>query len=378
MNGEKIKTKLIENFHHYNLALTFREMDTQNTNGEIEFLDILHCIDKNYSWGFKLKNFVKPTAIDALFLNGKSHHPLHVYKGIILGESRRMRRLNECDEDYYDSLQMLKSKCIRSGFDEELVNGIIEKTKRWKGKGDNTTYQENQKEKRLTWATEFPDIIKLSKQEKQLMPHATITYCRPSTLGTHLLKYRLLAHGTKTEKKPNNSRKCGKCGLCGNHGKLKNMVMDTNELITKKRKFILRNDNLNCRSFGIYAGQCKLCKEVYVGQTMNSFNTRWNQHRYKWNQLQVSGLDQLNKSDDQALYAHYKKHHLAETRNNLELSEAFGVIFLEKPSVNNLDVAENFWIGRTSASINIQRTFLPKYKSTISNNTGDRQTSSTM
>ena len=148
------------------------------------------------------------------------------------------------------------------------------------------------------------------------------------------------------------------------------MVMDTNELIASQRKFILRNNNLNCRSFGIYAGQCVICNEVYVGQTKNSFNVRWNQHRCKWNQLKVSGLDQLNKSDDQALYAHYKKHHLAVTSADLELSQAFKVIFLEKPSLHNLDVAENFWIGAIPATLNIQRTFLPKYKSTIKKNTG--------
>ena len=78
-----------------------------------------------------------------------------------------------------------------------------------------------------------------------------------------------------------------------------------------------------------------------------------------------SGLDSKNKGDDQALYAHYRKYHVAEIENGLELAEAYRVIFLENPLLANLDCAESFWIGKIPATINIQKTFLPTINSTF-------------
>ena len=85
-------------------------MDTRQQNNEIEFLDVLHVSDHNSTWGFKTKNFFKPTAQEAIFLNGKSHHPLHIFRGIVLSEGRRMHRLNEKDKDFPKSLEHLKQK----------------------------------------------------------------------------------------------------------------------------------------------------------------------------------------------------------------------------------------------------------------------------
>ena len=120
-DGETTKKSMIENFGLYSLELTFGQIDTRNNCGNIEFLDTLHSIDDKSSWGFRMKNFIKPTATNSLFLNGKSHHPLSVFKGIVFGESKRLRRLNEWDVDYHISLEGLKEKCIRSGFNKRLV-----------------------------------------------------------------------------------------------------------------------------------------------------------------------------------------------------------------------------------------------------------------
>ena len=273
-----------------------------------------------------------------------------------------MRRLNEYDDDYYKSLKILKKKCLRSGFDEKLVDGMIAKTKKWNREGKQIEEEKKERCKKLTWATEFPNILKLSKQEKSLMPQASITFFRPPTLGTQLLNYRRIAQGAKKEEH-RASNECGACGLCGKRGSLKNMVRTSNKLETKKGIIKLNNKNLTCRSFGIYAGQCIICSEVYVGQTKTSFRTRWNGHRFKWNQLQLTGLNDQSRNDDQALYAHYRKYHLANVENGLELSQAFRVIFVEQPLLANLDCAESFWIGKVPATINVQKTFLPPIKS---------------
>ena len=64
-----------------------------------KFLDVLHCVNHEATRNFTIKDFAKPTAVNATFLNGKSAHPLHIFKGTILGEAKILRRLNELDQE---------------------------------------------------------------------------------------------------------------------------------------------------------------------------------------------------------------------------------------------------------------------------------------
>ena len=76
----------------------------------------------------------------------------------------------------------------------------------------------------------------------------------------------------------------------------------------------------------------------------------------------INGEIQEN-NDEQALAIHFKKFHGNEIKkNNFKLSKAYKVTFLEKPQKWFLDIAENFWISRINATINIARTCLPMYK----------------
>ena len=79
--------------------------------------------------------------------------------------------------------------------------------------------------------------------------------------------------------------KCNKCGLCGHHGKLQNMVLDTNEIKLTNGEKLRIQQNLNCKSHGIYRARCKTCGDFYVGQTMKSFSQRWNSHKFHWNKM---------------------------------------------------------------------------------------------
>ena len=66
--------------------------------------------------------------------------------------------------------------------------------------------------------------------------------------------------------------------------------------------------------------------------------------------------------DEQALFTHYVKNHLDEAKKNLRLSDAYEIIFIEEPKYKNLDITENYWIGKLRCKINIAKTYLPKYK----------------
>jgi hypothetical protein len=131
----------------------------------------------------------------------------------------------------------------------------------------------------------------------------------------------------------------------------------------RQNKIIYINNGLNCKDFGIYAGQCLKCDEIYVGQTKNQFSKRWNSHRLMWRKHRGDKTIDEASSDDQALAVHYKKYHPEVDLQGLELWNAYRVIFLERPSLENLDLAETMWIGRLKAKINITKTFLPTHKS---------------
>ena len=183
-----------------------------------------------------------------------------------------------------------------------------------------------------------------------------------------LTNYKKIAKGSNIVNISNGTTKCGRCGLCGNHGKSKNMVLETKHVETNsKNKFIIKQ-NINCKNIGVYAAQCKICKEFYVGQTSTCFSDRWRGHRYNWNTQLDQNITNINTDnnqhkDDQALFHHFNKEHLnIILQKRLKIWDAYQVIFLEKTTKHRLDSAESFWIDKLKATINIQRTFLPNYK----------------
>ena len=60
-------------------------------------------------------------------------------------------------------------------------------------------------------------------------------------------------------------------------------MIDENDFIkTIGNKTYDIKPKLNCKSYDIYSAWCSICKEIYVGQTKNSFNVISNAHRNNW------------------------------------------------------------------------------------------------
>lgn len=371
-HNKAVKNALTTNFERYGLELTYREISTKKDDQEIEFLDVLHVSDEKATNGFYTKDYVKPTAIGQAFLNGSSHHPRHVFKAIIVGEANRMRRLNETKEGFDESIRRLEQKCIKSNFNRNLISETL-KTISWNNSSTNNSISEKKQEDRIPWATQFKGLIKLGKLERELAPRASITFCRPPTLANILLNHKKIAIGVKTRNNNNTvyrSSKCGRCGLCGHYGTLKNMVWETNHVNTLNGRTVDLKEHLTCSDYGIYAGRCRECGETYTGQTKNSFARRWNKHRSTWNTMMGSSRENDRDTtesnfhkDNQALFVHYKKFHNDRLLSEqLELSSAYEVVFLEKPKLDDLNIRENYWIGRLKSRINIAKTYLPTYR----------------
>ena len=148
------------------------------------------------------------------------------------------------------------------------------------------------------------------------------------------------------------------------------MVIKKEKISTKFGNTIKLKNKLNCKNYGIYGAECKLCKELYVGQTKNKFSTRWNSHRAKWKNLcKLKLTNKENKAnennlnlDEAALWTHYRKMHKNISVEKLDMADAFRVFFIEEPQMHALDIKENFWSTKLMATINIAKTFLPKFK----------------
>ena len=121
---------------------------------------------------------------------------------------------------------------------------------------------------------------------------------------------------------------------------------------------IALQERLTCRDFGIYVANCRLCKEQYVGQTMNTFSIRWNQHRMQWNKRVTRNSNKHN--DNVALRKHFEKFHREFILQNPDISECYSVIFVAKPEPHRLNFYEAKWHRTLNATINIQKMILPR------------------
>ena len=159
-----------------------------------------------------------------------------------------------------------------------------------------------------------------------------VTFSKPPTLAQQLLNYRDIAKGEKTSK---TSNKCMKCGLCGHFGGLKNMVKECSIIKCNKETIKLKK-KLNCRNYGIYAAECRLCPNYYVGQTKNKFSKRWTTHRSTWNKLINNNEWRKNNNknkeitDEKALFHHFRAYHIEKLGKDLKLLNAYELIFFRR------------------------------------------------
>ena len=315
---------------------------------KVEFLDVHHIFtDKNM---YKTVNFIKPTAVGRRFISGESYHPLHVFKGIVAGEAKRLRRLNSTDEGWYDSLDSLKDKCLRSQFTKEITEDMIKKVKE-NDKGQVAALEPTEKKEEMTnipWATSIPTkLLKITdKQNKLLQDEARLqpVYKRPPSLRDQLpaCRYRQIINppppilGTQP---------CGNCLLCGTRkskGYLPSAMIkmsDTATTFTRTGSKIQLKSTLNCKNYGIYQLRCRRCMDekrksigTYVGMTTGKFSIRFGGHRGKFN-FNISD----DTSDNYALAGHYKKVHKINTTENLpKFEDAYELIFLEEPDPSKI------------------------------------------
>ena len=369
--AEELKSQLVQAFEREGLKLIFRHVHAESEQKEVEFLDVNHIIDKDDPAYFITKDFVKPTAIGRVFLNGTSYHPVSTFKSILKGECLRMRRLNERNEDFQSSLVRLKDKAILSNFPKKLTDRIITTASSWNSRfpPDSTTPANSKSKEVLAWSTAHPSLLKLSERQRELKPSAVVTFKKPANLSTQLIHFRKLCHQTISAEEVTPSvhqPACGKCSLCGSWGNYRvNMVYSESTITNKStNKTYNINNNLNCRNFGIYAAICTHCPATYVGQTITSFKDRWNAHRNSWKK-NIGQTDLDDRNDQAALLKHYLTHHPDVLKKCKNISSAWRVAFIEEPDPTNIDMRETHWrdlLEDKRLTVNIQKMVWPRVR----------------
>jgi len=63
-----------------------------------------------------------------------------------------------------------------------------------------------------------------------------------------------------------------------------------------------------------------------------------------------------------ALIKHYYKDHINIIKTKPKLSDCFQVIFIEEPNPKLSDWAEDNWLNKTNAELNLNKMILPRIK----------------
>ena len=310
-------------------------------------------------------NFIKPTALGRRFISGESYHPLHVFKGIIGGEAKRLRRLNSTDEGWHASLENLRDKCKRSNFNKEIIEDMLDKVKKEdKGQTEALKLSEPKDDmKNIPWASSIPTKqLKITEKHHNLLQNDARlqpVYKRPPSIKDQLpaCRYRKIANPPPPIQ---GTQPCGNCKLCGKRGATTSMIKTTDTATTFSRtgkKFQLKS-TLTCKNYGIYQLRCRKCMEkgnanvgTYVGMTSDRFHKRFNGHRSNFN-FNI----QDNSSDNYALAGHYKKcHNVNKTQDLPSMEQAYELVFLEEPDPAKIRQCEDKWKHNLEADINVQK-----------------------
>ena len=122
-----------EHFRKFELELT-ADTDSHTIDGDnyveketaqTTFLDIDMYKDNN---NMHTKEHRKETASNSYIKFG-SAHPSHSFKGIVKSQMYRLRRLCSKDGDFISAIENLKIRCYNSGYDKDMVDGILDKAK---------------------------------------------------------------------------------------------------------------------------------------------------------------------------------------------------------------------------------------------------------
>ena len=251
---------------------------------------------------------------------------------------QRIRRLSSRDSDYKDALQLLRQRCVASGYRQDDIAYIFS---RYENLPRNLYDQpdinrDDHHEVRLvalSGTSYAKDIDLFAKRMNRVLSSSKIRVSIIRTTGPSIA--RLLFHNNDSISK---NVDCMNCIVCNNKARYDGGVVISNT--TGKTYETARN--LSCRNGGIYVFEGD-CVDQYTGKTTVAFGSRT--------------LEHVQRQKSSSVYKH---------RNDCEqcrTSGKFRISFVEdyrSRGKYTLSEREYLWNHRIKGVINCQKTLLAK------------------
>lgn len=264
----------------------------------IEFLDttVYKGPDFMSTGRLDFKMFFKETDTHAL-LHHQSYHPRHTFRGIVLSQLLRFKRICSREEDFQDAKRTLFRALRARGYSRTRLRGIYKEHCRMQVNPGTAPSRED----KILVPTIFsytPEAVRLNRGIRDNFREtlADIPEGRDIALLAAYKRNRnlrdLLVHSRLPRQKGSKPPAINRSRTIKARGQSRAFVLPKIPLRTR-----------NC----IYAIQCSRCGKHYVGQTKNSIKTRLYQHRY------VIKKGERNNSR-RVLIEHFKQHGLHKLR----------------------------------------------------------------
>ena len=295
------------------------------TAEKVQFLDLNISFNLDRTLNFDL--YTKPTFTGS-YLDIRSNHPKHVFKGIIISLVLRIRRICTDDYNYYLHTTNLLYFLLKKGFSSSLILNII----------------------RSYAKIDRKDLIQYKPKSNNLFKNS-IFFVTPF-ISNFNIDYRYLNNIWLKSLPTNNFLKEKKLKILFKTTPNLNSYLVSNFKIPFKEesyhrckspnciicKFAITSDFLHnfnfidiylpsstscCSTNIIYAIHCLKCKKSYIGQSGRSAFIRIKEHLYKIKKYKKcsTSSESVNYKESEILYNHFK-----DSDHDLNLHFKFQVI----------------------------------------------------
>lgn len=253
------------NSHHPSITLKHTI-----SSSEINFLDILTY--KGPKFGntgiLDFKVFFKETDTHAL-LHHSSHHPQHIFKGIVKSQLLRFHRICTREDDFWQATQTLFRALRKRGYSRTFLRKAL---KSFKEKGTKKVNEEI-----------LPIITSFSAISQELNSKIKTNFAINLANTRTLKKFKLISAYRRNKNlkdilvhtKLKSLRQEKTTSGCPEF-QFKQWVMNKKTKQVFQIRPFLNSQTLNC----VYLIYCIKCPAQYVGETRNSIACRVTQHRY--------------------------------------------------------------------------------------------------
>ena len=325
-NFERFFTTLEEQFNKFGLQLTH-----ETSMEKLVLLDIEIYVENNK---FNTKEHRKETASNSYIKFGSSH-PSHCFKGIIKSQMHRLRRLCSKDTDFLSAINHLKTRCLNSGYDRNLVECILNQATTLERNLTPRTHSfDDSAVRKVRWV-----IVSGTSYEKRI---TEFTRNINALLNNHKIELEIVKSTgsnlgqllfNNKEKFDVNTCTQRNCGICSN-----GMRPEGNKITGKISNFTYNIDTkMNCNNCGIYRITCP-CSAAYTGKTTTSFGKRCDEHFQRYRESSVQDHSKV----------------CPQGRNK----EQYQILFLENclnRGKYTLSEKEYLWNERLGGEINVQK-----------------------